>query len=698
MRKTLLLYFSLFLSFTLQADLDWAKDQLEKYPEIYWLANRDVKKTEEACATEGEVYSLQLFGEKFVEFDRTLMTLHCLNLMLDGTYQSYLKFTEAQAKDVRLSRRGFLDLHLQGQRLLKSRWQGLGEKEMRSLMETALVLGDMGKSKAARDLFKEYGALAPDHDDFYGEALKVLEEHHELCPSFAKLKAPAKKLLCMVANLAHFGHITHLEGGKAMYTKLKESEIAIKDKIALSFDLFVHTADVAGALGHVNKRSSIVYNEQTHLAMKEMGKSIYVLSDPDNSEIDAFNAYLSKRAEWLGLDSENKTHRVLTRIGAMLRLFSEEEGEILKRAISQLNEQEQKKIIKHLDVRPGALEGRTPTYMPAVLVNLMGNKELGSKKEERLEKAIFLGLPFISHVLDKHEEMLLEMKADPQVPLNFNQIAGFAKGDPSDLELCLFDIDEEGSVFLYERGDFESLKNEERWQEMAILGEKILDRNPTQEEEFKVLNQLVSSYFYLGDYSLALEKADKMLEIGVSLNDSNQLVTGLYKLSASLRGLAGKKNEEMLFKQALEFCQRALSLCDDELLRAKVLYNLGAAKCDNPRGDYQSGIEDYQKALEIFSTFGEKNYHQRTLIRLGKAHLLKEDVEKTKTFLSQLDGKEMNKRTKIHLIYLQAQVQVLENLPEAEKTIEQGKKLAKSLGASEELSRFEALSKAISQK
>ncbi len=701
MCKTLLLSFLLSLTFTLQADLDWAKKQVEKYQEIKWLGKREVKGTEEANATEGEAYSVQIFGEKFIEFDRTLMTLHCLDLMLDGTYQSYLKFTDAQPKGVKLSRRGFLDLHLQGQRLLKSRWQGLSEKEMRASMEVALVLGDMGKSKTARDLFEKYGARAPDHDDFYGEALKILEEQPQLCPSFAKLSAASKKLLCRVANLAHFGHITHLEGGKAMYKKLKESEIAIKDKMALSFDLFVHTADVAGALGHVNKDSSIVYNEQTHLAMKEMGESIYTLSDPDKTEIDAFNTYLSKRAEWLGLDSENKTHRVLTRIGAMLRLFSKEEGEVLKRAVSHLKEEERAKIINHLDVQESSFEGRTPTYIPAVLVNLMGNKDLGSSKDERLEKAIFLGLPFISRVLDKHSELLSQLKFDPQIPLNFNQIAGVAKKDPSDIELCLFDIDDQGAVFLYEKGDFESLQNEERWEEMVLLGEKILSLNPTKDEQFRILNQLVSSYFYLGNYSYALEKANQMIELGEVLNDSRAFVTGLYKLSASLRALGEKKNEEMFFKQALEYCEKALNLCnercsEDSLLRAKVLFNLGAAKCDHPSGDHLSGIEDYQKALELFSSLGEKNYHQRTLIRLGKAHLLKQDLEQTKVFLDQLDGDKMNKRTKMHLLYLQAQVQILENPSEAAKSIEQGKKLAKSLDAAEELSRFEALSKAIS--
>jgi hypothetical protein len=70
------------------------------------------------------------------------------------------------------------------------------------------------------------------------------------------LLTSAKKLLAQTANLAPYGHVTHLEGGLGMFSKLKESGMAYKDPIVLSFDLFVHACDVASALGHVNNYSS----------------------------------------------------------------------------------------------------------------------------------------------------------------------------------------------------------------------------------------------------------------------------------------------------------------------------------------------------------------------------------------------------------------------------------------------------------
>lgn len=425
----------------------WVEKCVEQHPEILWLADTNVRKTEEGQATLEGSYSEQLFGKKYVEFDRTIMTIHCLKLILDGSDKAYLTFTAAQSKEAKLSKESFHALHVQGQKLLKSQWGGLSELQMAEAMETALVLGDIGKSEKARELFQPYGVNAPDHDDFHGEAMKVIQEHPQLSPSFARLPSSAKKLLVQTANLAHYGHITHLEGDTTMFSKLRESAIPSSDPIALSFDLFVHTCDVAGALGHLNNRSSLVYTELTHRAMQAMADAVRELSNSNKSELDAYSAYLRKRISWLGLNSENPSDRVLARIGAMMRLFTPEEGALLQKALLGLNLAAREQIATQLDVQQQDLPGRTPTYMPAVLVNLSNNLQLGASKEERLSKTVTIGLPFIARVLQKHQELLKTNQIDPNIPLNFNQMAGVAKTSPE--RLCgEFYIDKEGGVHL----------------------------------------------------------------------------------------------------------------------------------------------------------------------------------------------------------------------------------------------------------
>lgn len=181
--------------------------------------------------------------------------------------------------------------------------------------------------------------------------------------------------------------------------------------------------------------------------MQAMADAVCILRDPNKDEWDAYNAYLDKRAAWLELSSIDRADRVLVRIGAMLRLFTPEEGAILKKGMQQLDDGMKQKIISQLDVQKNDKEGRTPTYMPAVLVNLFNNPQLGNSKEERLMNTLNLGLPFISRVLEEQKVRLTKKEADPNIPLNFNKIAGFAKIAPESLKKD-FTIDKEGNISL----------------------------------------------------------------------------------------------------------------------------------------------------------------------------------------------------------------------------------------------------------
>jgi len=202
------------------------------------------------------------------------MKLHSLRLILDGSDIAYKIFTKDQPEKSRLSFESFQTLHLQGKKILESKWGGLSSQEIEQAMNTALVIRDLGKSEKARELFSPYGAKAPDHGDFHAEVIQVLEKHPELCPSFVKLPLAARKLLLKTINL----HISHIELNANMFCKLQKNITASTDPIALSFDLFVHTCDVAGTLGHLNNQSSLVYTEPTHITMKALEDGIWELT------------------------------------------------------------------------------------------------------------------------------------------------------------------------------------------------------------------------------------------------------------------------------------------------------------------------------------------------------------------------------------------------------------------------------------
>ena len=424
----------------------WVEGCIRQHPEILWLADEEVRKTEEGDATLEGGYSEQIFGQKYIEFDRTIMTLHCLKLILNGSDGAYETFTADQPEGIRLSRESFSALHVMGQELLTSGWGGLNEMEMAQALGAGLVLGDIGKSERARALFKPYGIGAPDHDDFHEEVMQVLTKHPEMSLSFARLPDAAQKLLTETVHLAHYGHITHLEGGAEMFTQLAECRPILQDSAMLSFDLLVHICDVAGAFGHRNNHSSLVYTEPSFQAMEAVGDSVRLLADPEKSEIDAYNHYLGVRAAWLGLNADDPYERALARIGAMLRLFTPEEGAVLKKAMVALDPDQKAHIALALDIQEkDPLHLRTPTYMPAVLINLSNNLSLGNTKEDRLFQAVKSGLPFIAKVLTQHRKLVAKGNIDPRIPLCFNGVAGAAKNAPELLQGD-FSIDKEGNV------------------------------------------------------------------------------------------------------------------------------------------------------------------------------------------------------------------------------------------------------------
>jgi len=423
----------------------WAQLCANQYPETLWLADENVRQTEEGKASLQGSYSEQLFGKKFIEFDRTIMTLRCLQLILDGSDSAYEEFTKDQPENTKLLRESFDKLHRQGHGLLISRFRKISQPEMIQTLEAALVLGDIGKSEKARKIFKPYGAEAPDHDDFHEEVIHILQKHPEICPTFNRLTPESKKLISQTANLAHYGHITHIEGGSSMFSKLKQSNILRDSPEALLFDFFVHICDVSGALGHVNSQSSLVYTEPTHLAMQGVFESCMVLADPNKTEIDAYNTYLNIRANWLGLNIQNQKDRVLTRVGAMLRLFNPEDGVVLEEAFSKLSPEMKNRIIEQLDIHEAEELERTPTYIPAVLVNLANNSELGQSREEKIAQAVILGLPFIARVLETQKKYLLFGERESSIPLNFNNAAGIAKINPRTLN-GEYKIDFEGNI------------------------------------------------------------------------------------------------------------------------------------------------------------------------------------------------------------------------------------------------------------
>ncbi|MDF2578140.1 MAG: hypothetical protein K0S74_1624 [Chlamydiales bacterium] len=417
--------------------VDMVKNLLKRYPELNWLADKNVQATQENSPNKHpEAYSVQIFGEFYSEFERSFLSINCLHWILDGSIESHAKFIKGQTAP-QLSFESFQKLHQMAQNCVTN-YAGLSKEEMIQILETGLVLGDMGKSKIARDMLSKYGITAPDHDDFYGEAI-LNEQANQALPSFQKLPLKGQKLLQESAHLAHYGHITHAEGGPNMFSNLKQSNIIGKAPLAFDVNMLIHICDVAGALGHVNNHSSLVLNQNSFDAMEAVIKACKTLVGSD--EKAAYLSYLNTRAQKLNLDVSTPQGQVLARIAAMCRLFTISEGKALEQGFVALDPAERATIIHEFSIGGANQLPRTPTYMPAVLVNLINNQELGKDRLERIKLSLKYGLPSIAKILQNYKDMLQKGELHSNVPLNFNQIAGAVRNDPRALLNREFSID-----------------------------------------------------------------------------------------------------------------------------------------------------------------------------------------------------------------------------------------------------------------
>lgn len=274
---------------------NWVGKIAVLYPEIFWLANPGITKTEEGHAPAGNSFSQMLFSEKFVEFDRALLSLYSLKLILDGSDKAYQEWTAAQPENVRLLKGSFNTLHEQARSLLTSNYQGLTSAQIQQAMETMLALGGIGKSENGRRKFNGLSVTATDPDEFYEQAITVLKNYPRLSRSFSRLSYLAKQLLQKTANLINCQQLLQREASPALFAKLKKSNLAATDPTALSLVLFVETCKLAGTLGDVNNTSSLAYTEQAHQAMQAIGVACRLLADPMSTELDAYNCYLSFR-------------------------------------------------------------------------------------------------------------------------------------------------------------------------------------------------------------------------------------------------------------------------------------------------------------------------------------------------------------------------------------------------------------------
>ncbi|MBS0625319.1 MAG: hypothetical protein JSS32_04645 [Verrucomicrobia bacterium] len=197
---------------------------------------------------------------------------------------------------------------------------------------------------------------------------------------------------------------------------------------------------------------------------------------------------------------------------------------------------------------------------------------------------------------------------------------------------------------------FPRLKKSEDWTAIVSLGQEALQENLSPQEAMQIHGQLASTFFYQGNFQETENHAAKCLTFAFEAKDLEQEIHALYLLSAAARG---QEN----FGAAKLFAAQALKKVGAGPLRAKVLFNLGAAEADDPAGDLEKAKVSFQEAIGLYTCPEDQS---RTAIRLGKVYLLQGELKKARDLVLETLSNIESERVKSHAEFLLAQIEKAE--------------------------------------
>ena len=326
---------------------------LERYPELSWLTG-SVNATPEGNNTnKSSSISETLFGEKHIEFDRTIVGIECLKSVLNDNYEA---FTKCQKDAVRLSKEEFKKLRDFTTGVLQT-------AQDVDAMIAYTVINDLGKIKSFTKHVEEItGIKTNDHDEALLIGLKTMPEE---IPSFNRLSTTYKNdvlnALNTGFNLAQFVQCECLEGNLQ----------GLKDMNPKARDLYlVHVFyDVAGAAGHVNPNGSLVMTSPVYTGYMQ---GIEAISNVSNtSEFDVYNDFLAQKADTLSMKLDTKEDKALLKLAVMSRASNEQDVNNIIEAYNNLPEEEQKDLTTGLNSNGITDCGILLYYSPAFLQNSM---------------------------------------------------------------------------------------------------------------------------------------------------------------------------------------------------------------------------------------------------------------------------------------------------------------------------------------
>ncbi len=385
--------------------------------------------------------------QKYIELERTLSSLYCLQLCLDENYED---FVAAQPEHDKLSRANFT-------KLCQMTQAAAADEDAKAAIFNLILKSDLGKSPAVRELAKNAGIDARlDTDELMVEILKLSPlEIAKILPSYVELSQPAKEMLVKAypMMMTCYGHLYFLEAGQKTLENMVAGLLTITNvaerKKLLQLVSAAQLFDAIGAQGQLNMDGSVTCTDnffRGYVAVLETFQYLEEdLRDPNkHSPIEHnFADYVEERAEWLNLyDYAFETradYEVVLRLACTLRIFDWMIADKLKIAYYALKPAYRELLTAQLslDKTKGINTfNHSPHYVASSAQNIsralfeQGNVDAALSKALHAEVCFAM---FVKELIDNHATDANH----PNYPLSFAKLAGMGYDNPETLDVTL---------------------------------------------------------------------------------------------------------------------------------------------------------------------------------------------------------------------------------------------------------------------
>ncbi|MDB5037710.1 MAG: hypothetical protein JWQ35_1238 [Bacteriovoracaceae bacterium] len=390
---------------------------IKLYPELRWLTY----KTDASPEAEGVVRngspSLQVFGAKYDEFDRSIVGITTMQQVLLGDYEGFIT---PQNPKIALSRASFEDMRKFLQVVVPN-------DEAMDAMLAFMSIHDLGKVKSFVRLVKGITLqIDADHDKVL---VQGLHEEPIIAPSFIRLSDHYRKLI--LDGLAADFNMGQFVQGENVAASVK-GLIKLNGE-AMNFYLAHVLYDIAGAAGGAFPVGSKIMTEPVYAGFKDGVKALQVLPDGQSPE-NVYKQNLNSRLQpFLPKFDPNKSEDyALGRLALMSRFTGAEDLKIIAGTLSGLPESTEKLLVEGLNATGIGNWAVLPYYAPALIENLKIG--LADKTDHPRQKSILLAMRILAQVYAQAKRAFINYHGEGVLTVDLNQMATLAKKNPAALE------------------------------------------------------------------------------------------------------------------------------------------------------------------------------------------------------------------------------------------------------------------------